>query len=293
MKQLLFIALTLITASCAKKKKFVDDNAPFSSGEALVELKNKKLSEISGIVSSINNPGYLWVHNDSGNDAEVFLVDPNLNIKAGLKLNGIKNRDWEDIAVGPGPVEGKNYIYVGEIGDNEARYQYKHILRFEEPVIDGSEKKITVDSVDKIAFQLPHKRKDTETLLIDPFTKDLYVISKREEPVYVYQLKYPYSTTDTLTATEIISLPFTQIVGGDFSADGKEILLKNYVNIYYWSNSSGKSIVEVLKEKPILLPYEEEPQGESITWARDGSGFYTLSEMNPTEKTFLYFYKRK
>ena len=291
MKQFLFFSLVIVGASCSKKK-LVDNSSPFQSGEALVELDNKKLSEISGIAASVNNPGLIWAHNDSGNDAEVFLIDTELNIKLTLNLKGVENRDWEDIAVGPGPEHGKNYIYVAEIGDNDAKYTYKHILRFEEPVV-GSSKKVTMDSFDIVTFQLPNQRKDTECLLLDPTTKDLYVISKREEPVYVYQLKYPYSTTDTLTATEISSLPFTQIVGGDFSADGKEILLKNYQNIYYWSNASGKPVAEVLKEKPQLLPDDEEPQGESITWARDGAGFYTLSEMNPTEKTYLYFYKRK
>lgn len=291
MKHFLFVLLLLTGVSCSKKK-FINESAPFTSGEALIELDNKKLSEISGIASSINNPGFIWAHNDSGNDAEVFLIDTKLNIKLVLELKGIENRDWEDIAVGPGPESGKNYIYVAEIGDNEARYTYKHILRFEEPVA-GSGKKITIDSFDTITFRLPQQRKDTECLLLDPITKDLYVISKREEPVFVYQIPYPYSTADTVTAKEVTSLPFTQIVGGDFSADGKEILLKNYQNVFYWSNPSGKPVAEVLKEKPQLLPYEEEPQGEAITWARDGSGFYTLSEMNPTEKTYLYFYKRK
>lgn len=290
MKQFLFFLLLIVGVSCSKKK-LVDDSAPFKSGKALVELDNKKLKEISGIATSISNPGKIWVHNDSGNDAEIFLVDTNLNINLEITLKGIENRDWEDIAVGPGPVDGKSYIYIAEIGDNEAKYRYKHILRFEEPVV-GSEKKIEVDSFDIITFTLPNQRKDTESLLLDPTTKDLYIISKREEPVYVYQLLYPYSTTDTLIASEILSLPFTQIVGGDFSADGKEILLKNYESIYYWSNPGGKPVAEVLKQKPLLLPYEEEPQGESIAWARDGSGFYTLSEMNPTEKTYLYFYKR-
>jgi len=292
MKHFFLIIILLVVGASCTKKKFINQSAPFQSGDALVELKNKKLSEISGIAASINNPGKIWAHNDSGNDAEVFLIDTDLNIKLKVELKGIKNRDWEDIAVGPGPIDGKNYIYVAEIGDNEAKYTYKHILRFEEPVA-GSEKKIAIDAFETITFQLPQQRKDTESLLLDPSTKDIYIISKREEPVFVYQLKYPYSTSDTLTASEVLSLPFTQIVGGDFSPDGKEILLKNYQNIYYWSNPKGKPVAEILKEKPQLLPYEEEPQGEAITWARDGSGFYTLSEMNPTEKTYLYFYKRK
>ncbi len=90
-----------------------------------------------------------------------------------------------------------------------------------------------------------------------------------------------------------MSLPFTQIVAGDISDDGKQVLLKSYEFVYYWSNPSGKPLLELLKEKPEDVPYEEEPQGESITWAKDGSGFYTLSEQNITTDTYLYFYERK
>jgi hypothetical protein len=36
-----------------------------------------------------------------------------------------------------------------------------------------------------------------------------------------------------------------------------------------------------------------ERQGEAIAFARDGSGFYTLSESVPEERAWVVFYKRK
>jgi hypothetical protein len=129
--------------------------------------------------------------------------------------------------------------------------------------------------------------------MIDPATRDLYIVSKREEPVYLYRLQYPYSTTDTLVAKQVLSLPLTQIVAGDISSDGKEVLLKNYDHIYYWENAGGKTIPEMLQEPAQKVPYEAEPQGESIAWSESLSGFYTISEMNKGKKTYLYFYKRR
>jgi len=41
------------------------------------------------------------------------------------------------------------------------------------------------------------------------------------------------------------------------------------------------------------VPYEEEPQGEALTWTKDGSGFYTLSEKSKGKESFLYFYSLK
>ncbi|HYG18888.1 MAG TPA: hypothetical protein VD816_08160 [Ohtaekwangia sp.] len=276
---------------CSDRPTLENPTDEFLPGQRLAELTGKKLDEISGIAASINNPGMMWAHNDSQNGTEVFLLDDKLNIGMTCELMGIENRDWEDIAVGPGPVDGKNYVYVGEIGDNSAKYQFKRIYRFEEPKMQQPGEKVALTEFESIIFKLPSK-KDTETLMIDPLTRNLYIVSKREEPVFVYEIVYPYSTSDTLLAREVLSLPLTQIVGGDISPDGKKVLLKNYEYVYYWDNPSGKSFPDVLRDKPLDVPYEEEPQGESITWARDGSGFYTLSEQSKTEKAYLFFYGR-
>ena len=298
MREIFVVIISILMVACSTKEQSNNQSATgqsddFLPGVKLAELNHKELKEISGIAASVNNPKLLWAHNDSGNGADIFLLDDHLDIKLTCTLAGVENRDWEDIAVGPGPDASKSYVYIADIGDNEARHQYKYIYRFEEPVLNKTQgEKITITSFDRITFQLSDAKKDTETLLLDPKTKNLYVVSKREEPVCLYELKYPYPKNDTLVADKLMSLPFTQIVGGDFSANGKEILMKNYNKVYYW-NSSSKSITDVLKESPLEIPYETEPQGESITWATDGSGFYTLSEEKKKEKSYLYFYKRK
>jgi len=286
--------LVVVLGACAQKRVEQPDSDAFKSGKKLGEMKDAKLEEASGLAMSRVNAGHLWTHNDSFNDPDIFLIDKDLKVKLTCRLAGISNRDWEDIAVGPGPEAGKSYIYLGEIGDNLGQYPIKIIYRFEEPVLTGDVKKLTITRFDTIAFQLPGMRtKDTETLMIDPVSKDLYVVSKREEPVHVYELKYPYPVRDTLTAQDIATIPTTMVVAGGFSADGKEALLKNYKNIYYWRNDAARPWAEVFKEKPMILPYDEEPQGESIAWDEDGSGFYTLSEKKKGKKSFLYFYARK
>jgi hypothetical protein len=287
-----FILLFALVTSCIPKEG--SHKTDFLPGKKLSEIKDKKLSEISGLASSIRNPGLLWAHNDSGNRAEVYLIDDKCEIKQIVELDGIKNRDWEDIAVGPGPDSTKSYVYIGDIGDNDGTHQFKYIYRFEEPADDPQDNKQTITDFDKIVFRLPDSRRmDTEALFIDAATKDLYVVTKRENPVYVYQLKYPYSSKDTVTAQEIASLATSQIVAADLSANGHDLIMKNYTHIYYWNNDAGKPLNELLKERPVEIPYEPEPQGESLAWARDKGGFYTLSEVDKGQKSYLYFYGRK
>lgn len=234
----------------------------------------------------------LWTHNDSGNPPVVYLVDEHLNIMLSCRLKGATNRDWEDIAVGPGPVEGKSYVYVADIGDNTGSHGLKYIYRFEEPPLSVEKKEVTISAFDTIVFQLQDGKKDTEAIMLDPTTDDLYIISKREQPVHVYKLDYPFATQDTLTARNVISLPLTQIVAAGISTDGKQIVMKNYDHIYYW-NRNGEALTDVLRRKPEALIYREEPQGEAIAFNRNGTGFYTLSETLLGEKIFLYFYKKR
>ena len=286
------LCLGLFAAACSNRPVLENPSDEFLPGKKLAELTNEKLYEVSGIASSIKNPGYLWAHNDSENGTQVFLINQKLEIALTCTLKNVNNRDWEDIAVGPGPENGKTYIYIGEIGDNRAKYRFKRVYRFEEPLLTKGQSSMVVADFDTIIFRLPAK-KDAETLMIDPTTRNLYIVSKREDPVHLYELPYPYSTSDTLFAAEVATLPLTQIVSGDISQDGKQVLLKNYETIYFWNNPEGKPLKDLMREKPQEVPYEEEPQGESITWAKDGSGFYTLSEQNATTDTWLYFYQRK
>jgi hypothetical protein len=211
MASLLFVFL-----QCSPQKKDAPLKvAEFKKGKRLAELKEKKLVEVSGLATSVNNPGMMWTINDSGNDPEVFLIDLETNIKQKYTLTGIANRDWEDIAVGPGPDPSKSYVYVAEIGDNMAIYGYKHIYRFEEPVLGTKQKDVAIANFDTITFSLSDSKRDTEALLIDRKTKDRYVVSKWSDPVYVYKISYPYSTRDTTVASQVGSLPYSKIVAGE------------------------------------------------------------------------------
>lgn len=278
--------------SCSAKEQQQAASDAFLPGQKLAELTNQDLKEVSGIASSIANPKHLWAHNDAGNKAEIYLLDESLDVKMICVLKGIENRDWEDIAVGPGPDPNKSYVYVGEIGDNDANHREKYVYRFEEPVLNENERRALISDFDKITFSLEGSIKDTETLLLDPRTKNLYVVTKRENPVYIYELKYPYNE-EVNTAQKMFSLPMSRIVGGDFSRDGQEILLKNDDIVFYWKGSPSESVIEKMKTPALTVPYEKEPQGEAIAWAHDDSGFYTLSEMPKKKNVYLYFYKRK
>jgi hypothetical protein len=279
------IVFLLALCSCSRPS-----NGPSSfTDPGKVGPIDSRIPEASGIASSVVNPGYIWTHNDGQNPAEVFLIDTLARVKMICRLP-VDNRDWEDIVIGPGPEAGKTYVYVGDIGDNDSRYDVKYIYRFEEPAADTTE--IDITNYDTLNIQMSDGKRDTETMMIDPLTKDLYLISKREDNVGVYRVRQPF-TNELMTAEKVATIPYFKIVAGSFSRDGLEILLKDYDHIYYWKRTKDEAPEDVLLRKPEELPYEREAQGEAITWKLDGKGYYTLSETNPHKPAHLKYYKRK
>jgi hypothetical protein len=88
-------------------------------------------------------------------------------------------------------------------------------------------------------------------------------------------------------------LPYTGVVSAAISPDGKEILVKTYTNIFYYSRTAGESIGTTLQKRYKNLPYKMEPQGEAVSFALDGSGFFTVSEKGFANSVNINFYNRK
>lgn len=306
MKFPVFILPAFLLWSCDSRVPTQVNEKLFDPGISLGQLADRSINEASGIAVSYRNRSMLWTHNDSGDKARIFLIDSLGRTMMRVNLPGIKNRDWEDITTGPGPDSTKSYVYIGEIGDNDARYEFKYIYRIEEPVFKGAD--TVIQAVDSITFVYPDGNRDAETLLVDPLTKDLFIISKREKKVNLYRLPFPQSTTEVITAELAVAgldfnrlgeekgyhpRYFNQVVGGDISPDGSEILIKDYSSVYYWKRKPNETISEALKRTPEVLPYAPEARGEGITFSLDGWGYYTLSEEVDGHIPHLVFYRRK
>ena len=102
--------------------------------------------------------------------------------------------DCEDIAIGPGPTPGVDYVFWGDIGDNNngtprfGPLRAPHV-RTPVPGADGDTGERN-DSRRPISIRLSWSSpvgadapsdKDAETLLVDPLNGDIYVITKRTE----------------------------------------------------------------------------------------------------------------
>lgn len=275
----------------------LQDNSDFSNQSDRGILENKGIDEASGLAVSRSNPNRIWTHNDKGGANRLYVLGPNAESYGFFWIWGTGNRDWEDICIGPGPEDGKSYIYLADMGDNDAAYEQIIINRFVEPDISGLDtvgaNRVDETEVDRLIFVYPDGPRDAECLMIDPWTKDLYIVTKREARSSIYVARYPHSTTEVKTLEKIAEFPFNRALAGDISTDGKEIVVKTDRRLYYWKRETGETVLDALKRQPTLLPYFVEPQGESFAWTTNANGYYTLSEKSGIVEPRLYYYARK
>lgn len=274
---LLIVVLVLFGGSYARHKYLI--------GQITVSgrLLDRAMSETSGIAASGIFKDMFYVHNDSGDESRFFMITPDGKLHHILKYDGNNPSDCEDIAVGPGPIKGKNYVYVGDIGDNGVDRNAITIYRFEENRSWLKDSIVNLTS-QKLYLQYPDGQKDAETLMIDPVDKLFYIVTKRKDTVRIYTSPLAHKANDTLTLTFRGKLffegtkPFKWITGGDISKDGDEVLIKSYEKVYYWKRAGKEHLWQTLQKKPKILTYQVEKMGEAIGFAADGKRYYTVSE---------------
>lgn len=267
-------------SSCALAAKSTE----FGPGRQAGVVQSDLICEASGIVASWRNPGVLWVHNDSGDSARIFAINDKGEFLGVCDIAGAAARDWEDIAIGPGPDPNRQYLYIGDIGDNLAKYPEVAVYRLPEPKVDPETPfdRMTSAPAEMIRLTYPGGPRDAETLLVDPRTRDLFILSKRELFSKVYLAAYPQSTTQPTELKRVASLPWGFAVAGDVSPDGRRVIVRSMFGASLWIRPADEPLWKAFSGKQVQLPLLYEKQGEGICFDARGEGYFTLGEMlNP------------
>lgn len=257
----------------------LSDTSTFYPGVQLGTVNDALIQSASGLAASHAYPNMFWTHNDAGKYGYVFLLDSTGKRKGFFQVTGGVNTDWTDMAIGPGPTAGINYIYLADIGDSKVSRYNVSVQRFPEPhsPLDTSGAPGQTDKTDFIFFQYPDGPRDAETILLDPLTKDIYILSKGT-PADVYVARYPQPVDSLFMIKKIARIPLSSLRGGSLSSDGQEILVKNLESIYYWKRQSGESVLNALLRTPVTEPYTVEAHGEAICWGVSADTYYTTSK---------------
>ena len=278
---ILVIFIFTFLTGCGKQKELTTSTSGFETPAQSTPVE-PPIREASGIADCTTSPA-LWVIEDSGNPAQLLLLQKDGKSVKHIPIQNAVNTDWEDL------IRIGGDLYIADMGDNAHLRKNCTIYRFPEPEASAD----TIYNYQTIRFTYPDGAHDAEGFLVDHTSKDIIIITKSGNRSGVYRLPFPYRFTDVDTLIKQTELPYNGVTSASMSDDGREILVKTYQKIFYYPRREAESIPQALSKTPRELPYQPEPQGEALTFAHDGSGFYTLSERGLSNTLNLYFYKRQ
>lgn len=254
-----------------------------AAGVTSAELTAPALLEASGLALSRQSPGVLWTHNDSDPDGPlVYAMSVSTGALLGTyTLQGAEVEDWEDMALGPGPIAGKPYLYVADIGDNSLKRGTVRVYRAPEPPVDPEQQGVVagIGGVEALAFTYPGGPRDSETLLVDPQSGDLYTVTKVGGAVAeVFRAAAPLASgaLEHVADADVGALGLA--TGGSVSSDGGWVLVRAYFSARMWLRPSGMPLWQAFSSQPCTVPLVMEMQGEAIGFAAEGLTYYTVSE---------------
>jgi hypothetical protein len=295
----LIASLSLLLPACKQVPKRVQaesvenqqNHGPYQLARVVGSIQNVSVKESSGLIASRSTPGAYWTQNDSGDGPFIYALNAEGQSMGTWRVTGAESDDWEDVSIGPGPVAGKSYLYIGDIGDNDLVRKEIVIYRVPEPKPDpalgASTKKNPELTETAEAFRLryPDRRHDAEALLVHPQSGNVYIVTKEGmgNPT-VYEVPAPMSIGEPLTLKSLGELKIRSlfggiITGGSISPDGKRVALCDYFQAYELSlPGDSQNFNDIWKQRLVSFNFGKREQGESITYRLDGQAVLGTSE---------------
>ena len=238
-------------------------------GSAIV-VRDPRLTESSGLAVSPDDPGLLLTVNDSGHEPVVYVVDRAAGSVVGTTtLVGIDPDDADTEAVA---VDGDGRVWVADTGDNLRNRDDVSLYALAPPGSQPGAQEATTTPT-RYPLRYPGGPADAETLLADPSTGQLWVVTKglfggsvlavpdtlvagEENPVEALDLAVPALVTD-----------------GTVLPDGTAAVLRTYQRAYVYALPDWRLVGD------FALPPQQ--QGESLTALPDGTTLLAGSEGSP------------
>jgi len=259
----------------------------------IAHLEDARVTESSGVAASRANPGVYWTHNDSGDAPVVYAFGPEGRSLGRWRVRGANALDWEDIAVGPGPKRGQQYLYIGDIGDNQRQRREVLIYRVEEPRAPACKSGCNTSPAAAIRLRYPDGPHNAEALAVHPVTGDLYIVTKtggEDSSTKVYKARAPLAGGKPVIMQRVATLSVPDgflsmfvggITGGDISPDGRRVVLCDYFRAYEAVLPARAAFDAIWRQEFTAIPIVVGKQVEGVCYRADGKAILATAEGKP------------
>ncbi len=246
-------------------------------------LEHPDLVEASGVVRATNSDNVFWSQNDSGNDALLFAYDSTGASLGSTRVLAAQNKDWEALAAGP-CAQGQ-CLYIGDVGDNQARRPSVAIWRVSQPSPGDS----VTDSASVLRVRYPDGPRDVEAMWVAR-DASVWLLTKRPmfapggmlRPAQLYRVSASAWAAPGEQVAELVdSLPIvplasdsrtwiTDAAASSEDAVGPPVLaVRTYGSVFVFEMDGPTGRPGRLKHRCDLKPLREK-YGEGLAWLRDG-----------------------
>jgi hypothetical protein len=256
------------------------------------KLESSRLDEASGLQAG--RGAVYFLHNDEG--TTVYFTDSHGRDLGASRLEGSKNRDWEDITRIPG--KDGPLLVIGDVGDNHAGRKRVRLFFFPEPDPDGP-KQLSVSHA--VSVRYPDGPRDVEAMAYDAEADRILLLSKRDIPPRLYGIPLDLALygqeveAEFLgevpgfrppTRNDILKNPFrgrwvSQPTGMDISPDGRLAAVITYRSLYLFGRNDGESWPEAFARAPVEFRGPPGTHDEAVTFSPDGRSVYVTTEGRP------------
>lgn len=259
----------------------------YNEASQIGTITDPSLAEVSGMTPARSTKELWWVHNDSGGKPNIYLINSTGKFAGQFVVTGATNRDWEDIASGPGR-GGAPSLFIADIGDNARKFDGYTIYRVKEPNLRKGRLSGATEPAEALRFRYPDGKHDAEALFVDPQSGRPYIVTKKmTPPCSVYRFPLPLRPGETVTlekvpghALDLIS-KLMMVTGAAASPDGTRVIVRSYFTAVEITKNPSSPFETIFNNSPQIIKIPLERQGEAISYTRDGKALVMTSEKLP------------
>ena len=248
----------------------VQANPRFHAGPQQV-FQDSRIGESSGVVASRKHPGLLWTMNDSGGDPVLFLSDSSGAPLGAFTIPNASNVDWE--ALGRGPCDSGECLYIGDTGDNGERRRSVTLYRVAEPGPQSPPKDGVAGTSAVAQVEYPDRAHDVEALYVEPDGSVILMTKGRRGGILTFRVPVSaWGSRSMTTAERVDSLPITAniplgraVTDAAMSPDGTRVVVRTYREVWFFTRSADGHL-SLDPARPVCDLTGLQRQGEAVDW---------------------------
>ncbi len=277
------------------------------------------IDEASGLALSTREAGLLWTHNDNINDPGsmervtpyLFGITPSGELRARLRLEDVTQRDWESIE--SARIDDRDLLIVADSGDNRDSWPDYVLWFIPEAPSASPESEVGVSPEALLRYRYPDGPADTESMVFDPRTNRILLLTKREDPPRMHSLpadaRHPFpdepglsdrqrlesapvevadrvGTMARLQPTDPINWMLSPLTGSQtnrptgmaLSPDGSILAVLTYTSLYFFDRGNETDWDEAITHPVASRSLPRIDQWEGLAFSSDGRHLYVVRE---------------